>query len=180
VVGWDKGLVRPFRGGKRLPLTGGADQFLGDQLLSPAHNRSLLDHPPGTSLPPGLAAGMSRLHLKPAAYTGETPPSSFGITNTMPIRQRDGMSPRSSPWSPALPPLDSNPRSSALGRRLSSGANGHHVGSPLSQTWLGGEHEEPSPLAWQQPPHPGTPSTRKSALADLVHEDEDLPFSMDV
>ncbi|TNY22684.1 hypothetical protein DMC30DRAFT_391458 [Rhodotorula diobovata] len=41
--------------------------------LSPGTNASLAL--PGSSLPGGLAAGLSRLHLVPPAHTGETPPS---------------------------------------------------------------------------------------------------------
>ncbi|BGP39910.1 hypothetical protein JCM10450v2_003886 [Rhodotorula kratochvilovae] len=43
--------------------------------LSPGTNASLAL--PGSSLPGGLAAGLSRLHLVPPAHTGETPPSSY-------------------------------------------------------------------------------------------------------
>ncbi|GAA5977641.1 hypothetical protein JCM11641_006886 [Rhodosporidiobolus odoratus] len=41
---------------------------------SPNTNASLAA--PGSSLPGGLAAGLSRLHLVPSSHTGETPPSS--------------------------------------------------------------------------------------------------------
>jgi hypothetical protein len=41
--------------------------------LSPNTNASLAA--PGSSLPGGLAAGLSRLHLVPPNYTGETPPA---------------------------------------------------------------------------------------------------------
>jgi hypothetical protein len=41
-----------------------------------AHQRALLSHPPGSSLPQGLAAGLSRLHFDPPQHTGQTPPPS--------------------------------------------------------------------------------------------------------
>lgn len=46
-------------------------------VISPTlHARVLASHAPGSSLPQGLAAGLSRLHLIPAQHTGDTPPSS--------------------------------------------------------------------------------------------------------
>ncbi|SCV71504.1 BQ2448_3092 [Microbotryum intermedium] len=57
--------------GLRAPVKAGAD-------LSP----SLNPLPASGSLPGGLAAGLSQLHLIPPLHTGDTPPSSLGTMNT--------------------------------------------------------------------------------------------------
>ncbi|GAA5907203.1 hypothetical protein JCM8208_006719 [Rhodotorula glutinis] len=79
--------------------------------LSPGTNAALAL--PGSSLPGGLAAGLSRLHLVPPSHTGETPPSgSYAAA--------------------AASPPGSGPGS--FGRRAPSSS---FVGSPLAQ------HESP-------------------------------------
>ncbi|GAA5846012.1 hypothetical protein JCM9279_004755 [Rhodotorula babjevae] len=81
--------------------------------LSPGTNASLAL--PGSSLPGGLAAGLSRLHLVPPSHTGETPP--FG-----------------SYAAAAASPPGSGSGPGSFGRRAASGS---FVGSPLAQ------HESP-------------------------------------
>lgn len=118
--------------------------------MSPSRNRTLLSHAPGSSLPPGLASGMSRLHLQPAPTqpnAGETPASSLNP---------------SSPWGPSSrtsaaglgldPQPGSSPRPSAIGRRTSAGSASHanssglFVGSPLAQAWTHpNENDEAAP-----------------------------------
>lgn len=112
--------------------------------------RSLFTQPPG-SLPAGLAAGMSRLHLRPAPPEPATPPTY-------------SHSPRGIE------------RPSALGRRVSSGGankEGFHVGSPLSQTWTSPHQErERQQREMREVGQPGSPK------AGLMREEE-LPFEMD-
>ena len=106
--------------------------------LSPTTNASLAA--PGSSLPGGLAAGLSRLHLIPPNYTGETPPS------TMLYSQALGTSPSRAPpqtngngggstssaegVSPRLQAATLPAPGSALARRMSSN-NNTAVASPL-------------------------------------------------
>ncbi|KPV75448.1 uncharacterized protein RHOBADRAFT_53423 [Rhodotorula graminis WP1] len=77
--------------------------------LSPGTNASLAL--PGSSLPGGLAAGLSRLHLVPPSHTGETPPSS-------------------SYAAAAASPPGSGSGAGSFGRRATSSS---FVGSPLAQ-----------------------------------------------
>jgi len=77
--------------------------------LSPGTNASLAL--PGSSLPGGLAAGLSRLHLVPPSHTGETPPTS-------------------SYAAAAASPPGSGSGPGSFSRRAASGS---FVGSPLAQ-----------------------------------------------
>ncbi|GAA5882007.1 hypothetical protein JCM16303_003506 [Sporobolomyces ruberrimus] len=111
--------------------------------LSPNTNASLAA--PGSSLPGGLAAGLSRLHLVPPNYTGETPPAGMLYSQALgasPAPSRvaangngAGGSPASNPTENPSPKLQgaTPPRpstGSALPRRLSSNAL-PPVASPL-------------------------------------------------
>jgi len=129
-------------------------------LVSPnTRNRSLLSHPLGSSLPPGLAAGMSRLHFRPA---NETPPSSQPSSYAA-----------SPPTNLGLGPIE---RPSALSRRVSHGTpvptNGFLVGSPLSQTWMVHrvDHSEVQQLQ---------SNMNMGGQKVVVHQEEELPFEMD-
>jgi hypothetical protein len=110
-------------------------------LISPsAHQRALLSHAPGSSLPQGLAAGLSRLHFDPPQHTGQTPPSSYNPSpELMPTNAAAAGSP---------PPLGSWAMSASLKPPPGSFRRGHAAiaGSPLARTalWgprLGGEDE---------------------------------------
>ncbi|GAA6002354.1 hypothetical protein JCM10207_001078 [Rhodosporidiobolus poonsookiae] len=109
----------PAGGGPRYPQSG----------LSPNTNASLAA--PGSSLPGGLAAGLSRLHLVPPAHTGETPPSSAasGIGFSY-AAAAAGTSP--SVGAAALAP------GSALARRMSSHAREAAAASAASSTQVNG------------------------------------------
>lgn len=109
-----------------------------------------MSHAPGSSLPPGLASGMSRLHLQPAptqSNGSETPASSPNQSSPW------GASSRTSAAGLGLDPQPgSSPRPSAIGRRTSAGSASHanssglFVGSPLAQAWTHpNENDEAAP-----------------------------------
>ncbi|GAA99447.1 uncharacterized protein L969DRAFT_60942 [Mixia osmundae IAM 14324] len=127
--------------------------------LSPttrAHSRLL--HPPGTSLPQGLAAGLSRLHFTQAMHTGDTPVPS---TNGSPSAQGT-MSP-SWGFAPSSPAGQTNvhlPGNANLTqRRISGGASAF---SPLTQLMSS------SPLVQSVTPREG-----------VQGEMDEAPFAMD-
>ncbi|GAA6050193.1 hypothetical protein JCM3770_000447 [Rhodotorula araucariae] len=87
--------------------------------LSPGTNASLAL--PGSSLPGGLAAGLSRLHLVPPAHTGETPPSASYATAAA-----------AAGTSPSGGGVGAHHPYSALGRQTSAAPGGGGIGSPLA------------------------------------------------
>ncbi|BGP16001.1 hypothetical protein JCM10213_005449 [Rhodosporidiobolus nylandii] len=162
----------PYFGG------GGADGLLGanggvlrfpQSGLSPNTNASLAA--PGSSLPGGLAAGLSRLHLVPPAHTGETPPSSSASLLT------------SYAAAAASPPASGLTRSpvpapgSALARRMSSNSReAGAVGSPLQQTLLA-----PQPVRRTTGLSEGVLSSGTGAIGEDEEEDgEVIQFDMEV
>ncbi|GAA5851387.1 hypothetical protein JCM8547_004227 [Rhodosporidiobolus lusitaniae] len=130
-------------GGPRYPQTG----------LSPNTNASLAL--PGSSLPGGLAAGLSRLHLVPPAHTGETPPSSYAAAAASPPNGRAGLA-----------------QGSALARRMSTKTReGEDVNG------AGGEGGGENVLLLPRPPvplrtHTGASEGVVSSGASAVGEDD--------
>ncbi|GAA5867745.1 hypothetical protein JCM1840_006678 [Sporobolomyces johnsonii] len=106
--------------------------------LSPSTNASLAL--PGSSLPAGLAAGLSRLHLIPPTHTGETPPNTSHVGSLL-----YSQAVAKSPTGPLPPPPTTAP-GSALARRMSSNA-------------------PPPPQQLQQPQQVASPLHRELALA---------------
>ncbi|GAA5838938.1 hypothetical protein JCM11251_003742 [Rhodosporidiobolus azoricus] len=147
--------------------------------LSPNTNASLAA--PGSSLPGGLAAGLSRLHLVPPTHTGETPPSSSS-----------GSLLASYAAAAASPPARTGPApGSALARRMSSnaaaGAGAREVvGSPLKRQMLVAAALQPPMLGRTTTSgSEGVMSSGASALGEEDDEDEgreaeEIQFDMEV
>ena len=90
---------------------------LGSDALSPSA-RALQSHAPGQSLPQGLAAGLSRLHLVPPSYRGDLPDLSE-ISGARGLRSHTGSHldatfGRSSGILPHANPVSASPRDSSV------------------------------------------------------------------
>ncbi|KAH8920129.1 hypothetical protein BT69DRAFT_438282 [Atractiella rhizophila] len=130
------------------------DELSLANIISPGRARTLRDHAPGSSLPQGLAAGLSRLHLTPAQHTGETPPSSFSqsgyvhpvLSPTSPT-SLDPNNPRTSNFSPQS--WGSDPPSPHGFNAIGGGANppGLKLPSSYSRRMGGGGYQFTSPLS---------------------------------
>lgn len=126
-----------------IPLGYGSNRgaALGSDAFSPSA-RALQSHAPGQSLPQGLAAGLSRLHLVPPSYRGDLPDLSEISGGARGLRSHTGsqLDPTFSRGSGILPhvnPVSASPRdtsalSGMLRRQWShsnpSGAFGHPGG----------------------------------------------------
>ncbi|KAG0142838.1 hypothetical protein CROQUDRAFT_673312 [Cronartium quercuum f. sp. fusiforme G11] len=143
-------------------------------LSSPAADHAFLSHAPGTSLPQGLAAGLSRLHFQPPLHTGLTPacsPSNGGglfndFSKPSPVE------------STHLGPH------SALSQRL-AGAAGHGArslmaiqGSPLSRNVSYGFPAAFEPDEDDETHHSNHPSGGLRWRASA--EDDDAPFELEI
>lgn len=104
--------------------------------LSPNANAALAA--PGSSLPGGLAAGLSRLHLVPPNYTGETPPppGGGGMSYSQALASRNALNGNGG----GNPGQVSTPTTRAP-------AHGHANGgrAPTSSSSLSSSSENPSP-----------------------------------
>ncbi|GAA6012328.1 hypothetical protein JCM11491_007094 [Sporobolomyces phaffii] len=118
--------------------------------LSPHANASLAA--PGSSLPGGLAAGLSRLHLVPPTYTGETPPAGMLYSQAL----------GASPSPRTAPATATNGISSANGH----GSSGEGGASSSPTTTRSSEHPRPSPrmqgaVLGHPSPSPGSALARR-------------------
>jgi hypothetical protein len=169
---------------------GGSGAQSGIGGLRPAPSQNLT----GTSLPQGLAAGLSRLHLIPAGveHTGYTPQNSFA--NSPPVLNSpstSGLGSGAGGFGAGTSSSHLNPSSTAFVssyqmklptlatvRRTSSYTPGHtgdapHVGSPLARSELPifgtiGAKEKPNDRAATE------------TVPQHEHEDDELQFDMDV
>ncbi|GAA5945018.1 hypothetical protein JCM1841_005238 [Sporobolomyces salmonicolor] len=132
--------------------------------LSPSTNAALAL--PGSSLPAGLAAGLSRLHLIPPTHTGETPPNSSHVGSLL-YSQAVAKSPNGPP--PLPPP------GSALARRMSSSSSSQAPPAPAPPPQVA------SPLAAGSGRVSSAVSTAGSALGedDLEGGEDEIQFDMD-
>jgi hypothetical protein len=140
--------------------------------LSPGTNASLAA--PGSSLPGGLAAGLSRLHLVPPSHTGETPPSSLLSTYAAAAA---GSQPPSASSTLARSPLAP---ASALTRRMSTKTREEATLAPPSLS----PSQQPQVLLRSPIPvrtHTGlSEGVLSSGTSALGEEDEDeIQFDMD-
>jgi len=114
--------------------------------LSPS-SRALRSHEPGQSLPQGLAAGLSRLHLIPATNPVSPPPMSGGSPHDGFQQQQASWlrSPPATGTSPGSVGIASPPRTSGIGGFSTiSGGNGPSPSSitisssaaPLRRPWI--------------------------------------------
>ena len=103
-----------------IPLGYGANRSaaLGSDALSPSA-RALQSHAPGQSLPQGLAAGLSRLHLVPLSHRGDLPDLSEISGGTRGLRNHAGgqLDPtfgRTSGILPHATPASASPRDTSV------------------------------------------------------------------
>lgn len=123
------------------------------------------------SLPPGLAAGLSRLHFQPAVHSGNTPPSGQPSPNFPPAS-----SPTHAPPSFNLRPGGIGMARRASGHNASALGGGMVVGSPLARTvsWLGDDGDDAAGEGGGKVARPAT-----SARAVSYTAEDDVPFDMD-
>lgn len=174
------------------PLDGGVSH---DQMALSPSSRALRSHEPGQSLPQGLAAGLSRLHLVPAANLVSPPPPSGSMTGS----PREGFSHQQDDWfksiSTELRSLSggtgasagsagilSPPRVTALhntfGGQGAGGSNGvGHLNGGREVTL--GYTGAPATLALPSTQHPWATHNPSSPLSRTVPGHEDTMFEMD-
>ena len=121
------------------------------------------------SLPPGLAAGLSRLHFQPAVHSGNTPPSGQPSPSFPPAS-----SPTHAPPSFTLRPGGIGMARRSSGNNASALGGSMVVGSPLARTvsWLGDDGEEVAAEA-----KAGRPAANGRAVSYTA--EDDVPFDMD-
>lgn len=155
---------------------------------------TLLSHAPGTSLPPAINSGMSRMSLQP------TLPAYTTAASTAAVAASDALHYSTSPWAAApMMARDSPPRATPAAavsrpRRTSHGSTANNpglfVGSPLAQAWTHpNEDDELGAVSLLQrsadvkvlPPSSQIQHQQQQSQAGqgLADEDEGLPFSMD-
>ncbi|KAL5496035.1 hypothetical protein ACEPAH_3128 [Sanghuangporus vaninii] len=119
----------PSAFGSAAGTSGGAG--LPEQPLSPA-SRALQAHVPGQSLPQGLAAGFSRIHLQPTSNAAFSPGSASGSTSGSAFG--NGIDGAGAEWLSTTPTNQNQNYTQTLAGVANSGANGAYGASDYQPT----------------------------------------------